>query len=60
MTALRRRMTEDLQLAGYALNTILSEQLTVQVLAKYFMRSPDPVAALCCAPHKLYFVMSGG
>jgi site-specific recombinase XerD len=34
-------MTEDLQLAGYALNTILSYIMTVQVLAKYFMRSPD-------------------
>ena len=41
MTELRRRMTEDLQLAGYALNTILSYILTVQVLAKYYMRSPD-------------------
>jgi len=41
MTELRRRMTEDLQLAGYALNTILSYIMTVQVLSKYFMRSPD-------------------
>lgn len=41
MTELRRRMTEDLQLAGYSPNTILSYIITVQVLAKYFMRSPD-------------------
>jgi site-specific recombinase XerD len=34
-------MTEDLQLAGYSPNTILSYIITVQVLAKYFMRSPD-------------------
>ena len=41
MTALRRRMLEDLQLAGFAPKTIKSYLYTVIVLAKYFWRSPD-------------------
>ena len=41
MTALRRRMTEDLQLAGYSHRTIKSYTDTVRVLAKYYHRSPD-------------------
>lgn len=41
MTPLRRRMTEDLQLAGYSIKTIESYLYSVQRLAKYFHRSPD-------------------
>ena len=41
MTELRRRMREDLQLAGYAQRTIDSYIATVRVLAKYYHRSPD-------------------
>jgi integrase/recombinase XerD len=41
MTELRRRMTEDLQLAGYSHRTIESYIDTVRVLAKYYHRSPD-------------------
>lgn len=41
MTALRQRMTEDLQLAGYSIKTIESYLYSVQRLAKYFNRSPD-------------------
>jgi site-specific recombinase XerD len=41
MTELRRRMTEDLQLAGYSQNTLDSYIISVQVLAKYYNRSPD-------------------
>ena len=41
MTALRRRMTEDLQLAGYAIKTMESYLYSVERLAKYFHRSPD-------------------
>jgi len=41
MTELRRRMREYLQLAGYSLKTVESYIITVQVLAKYYNRSPD-------------------
>ena len=41
MTVLRRRMTEDLQLAGYSERTIESYIYSVQTLAKHFHRSPD-------------------
>jgi integrase/recombinase XerD len=41
MTELRRRMKEDLQLAGYSLRTQESYIATVRVLAKYYHRSPD-------------------
>lgn len=41
MTDLRRRMKEDLQLAGYSLRTQDSYIATVRVLAKYYNRSPD-------------------
>ena len=41
MTPLRKRMLEDLQLAGFAPKTIKSYLYTVIVLAKYFWRSPD-------------------
>ena len=41
MTALRRRMTEDLQLAGYSIKTIESYLYSVERLANYFHRSPD-------------------
>ncbi len=41
MTELRRRMTEDLQLAGYSQRTVDSYIATVRVLAKYYNRSPD-------------------
>ncbi len=41
MTELRRRMMEDLQLAGYSPKTLESYIITVQVLAKYYNRSPD-------------------
>ena len=41
MTALRRRMTEDLQLAGYSIKTIESYLYSVERLARYFHRSPD-------------------
>jgi len=41
MTPLRRRMTEDLQLAGYSIKTIKSYLYSVERLAKYFHRSPD-------------------
>lgn len=41
MTELRRRMTEDLQLAGYSPRTVASYISTVRVLAKYYHRSPD-------------------
>lgn len=41
MTELRRRMKEDLQLAGYSPRTVKSYIDTVRVLAKYYHRSPD-------------------
>jgi integrase/recombinase XerD len=41
MTELRRRMMEDLQLAGYSLRTMESYIDTVRVLAQYYRRSPD-------------------
>jgi len=41
MTELRRRMLEDLQLAGYSRRTIESYIDTVRVLAQYYRRSPD-------------------
>ena len=41
MTDLRRRMLEDLQLAGYSPKTIKSYIYTVRDLAKYYHRSPD-------------------
>jgi len=41
MTELRRRMTEDLQLAGYSPKTQKGYLDAVRNLAKYYMRSPD-------------------
>lgn len=41
MTELRRRMKEDLQLAGYSPRTQKSYIDTVRVLANYYHRSPD-------------------
>lgn len=41
MTALRRKMTEDLQLAGYSIKTMESYLYSVQGLAKHYRRSPD-------------------
>ncbi len=41
MTELRRRMKEDLQLAGYSPRTVKSYIDTVRVLANYYHRSPD-------------------
>jgi site-specific recombinase XerD len=41
MTELRRRMTEDLQLAGYSHRTMESYLYSVQGLAKHYRRSPD-------------------
>ena len=43
MTELRRRMKEDLQLAGYSLRTQKSYIDTVRVLANYYHRSPDRI-----------------
>lgn len=43
MTELRRRMREDLQLAGYAPRTVESYIDTVRVLANYYHRSPDRI-----------------
>ena len=44
MTELRRRMLEDLQLAGYAPKTQKSYIDSVQRLARYYNRSPDQLA----------------
>src|SRR5450631_3669398 len=41
MTELRKRMMEDLQLAGFAPMTQKSYLDAVRGLAKYYMRSPD-------------------
>jgi site-specific recombinase XerD len=41
MTALRRRMTEDLTLRGYARNTIKAYVRAVAQLAAFYKRSPD-------------------
>ncbi|MGA7828572.1 MAG: tyrosine-type recombinase/integrase [Geobacteraceae bacterium] len=41
MTELRRRMKEDLQLAGYSPRTVKSYIDTVRVLANHYHRSPD-------------------
>ena len=41
MTELRRRMMEDLALAGYSPKTQKSYLDAVRALAKYYMRSPD-------------------
>ncbi|GFO56249.1 integrase [Geomonas sp. Red276] len=41
MTELRKRMMEDLQLAGYSKRTEHSYIETVRVLAKHYRRSPD-------------------
>ena len=40
MTRLRRRMREDLQLAGYSPRTVQSYLSTVIVLGRYYNRSP--------------------
>lgn len=44
MTALRRKMTEDLQLAGYSPKTQKGYLDAVRNLAKFYMRSPDLLA----------------
>ncbi|MBI1922346.1 MAG: phage integrase N-terminal SAM-like domain-containing protein, partial [Geobacter sp.] len=44
MTDLRRRMMEDLQLAGYSPKTQKSYLDAVRGLAKYYMRSPDQLS----------------
>lgn len=44
MTELRRRMMEDLALAGYSPKTQKSYLDTVRALAKYYMRSPDQLS----------------
>ena len=44
MTELRRRMMEDLQLAGYSPKTQKSYLDSVRALAKYYMRSPDQLS----------------
>lgn len=41
MTELRRRMTADLQLAGYSQKTQHSYLMAVRGLAKHYMRPPD-------------------
>ena len=41
MTELRRRMYEDLQLAGYSQHTLKNYIIAVRVLAQYYNRSPD-------------------
>ena len=41
MNKLRRRMKEDLQLAGYSQHTQDNYIIAVRVLAKYYNRSPD-------------------
>lgn len=41
MTQLRKRMMEDLQLAGYSPRTVRSYIDTVRMLAKHYRRSPD-------------------
>jgi integrase/recombinase XerD len=43
MTELRRKMKEDLQLAGYSPRTQKSYIDTVRVLANYYHRSPDQI-----------------
>lgn len=43
MTELRRKMKEDLQLAGYSPRTQKSYIDTVRVLANYYNRSPDQI-----------------
>lgn len=43
MTALRRRMTEDLQLRGYADRTIEAYVLAVSQLAKFYGIAPDQI-----------------
>jgi integrase/recombinase XerD len=43
MTELRRRMKEDLQLAGYSPRTVASYIDTVRVLANHYHRSPDQI-----------------
>ncbi|RII24928.1 MAG: integrase [Geobacter sp.] len=44
MTELRRRMMEDLALAGYSPKTQKSYLDAVRALAKYYMRSPDQLS----------------
>jgi len=44
MTELRRRMMEDLALAGYSPKTQKSYLDSVRALAKYYMRSPDQLS----------------
>jgi site-specific recombinase XerD len=41
MSELRKKMTEDLQLAGYSQHTLKSYIIAVRVLAKHCNRSPD-------------------
>ena len=43
MTALRRRMTEDLQLRGYADRTIEAYLHTVSQLARFYGIAPDRI-----------------
>ena len=43
MTPLRRRMTEDLQLRGYADPTIKAYLLAVSQLAKFYGIAPDQI-----------------
>ena len=44
MTELRRRMTEDLILAGFTESTRKSYLDAVRGLARYYMRSPDQLS----------------
>lgn len=44
MTELRRRMTADLQLAGYSEKTQQSYLMAVRGLAKHYMRPPDQLS----------------
>lgn len=44
MTDLRRRMTADLQLAGYSQKTQQSYLMAVRGLAKFYRRSPDELS----------------
>ncbi len=44
MTELRKRMTADLQLAGYSARTQESYLMAVRGLAKHYMRSPDQLS----------------
>jgi hypothetical protein len=57
MTALRRRMIEDLQLRGLSKGTQIAYVRAVQQLAEYYGKSPDRISEEEVRQYFLYHVL---